>query len=87
VDPRTVIIGEIGLGGQIRLVSQLELRLREAAKLGFQRAIVPKGQILPTTGLEELEIVPVGRLLEAIIAALPSGDRSEVDKEISREET
>jgi DNA repair protein RadA/Sms len=83
VDPRTVIIGEIGLGGQIRLVSQLELRLREAAKLGFQRAIVPKGQVLPTTGLEELEIVPVGRLLEAIIAALPSGDRSEVGKEIS----
>lgn len=86
VDPRTVIIGEIGLGGQIRLVSQLELRLREAAKLGFQRAIVPKGQVLPSIGLEELEIVPVGRLLEAIIAALPSGDRSEVGKEISREE-
>lgn len=60
VDPRTVIIGEIGLGGQIRLVSQLELRLREAAKLGFQRAIVPKGQVLPTTGLEELEIVACG---------------------------
>jgi hypothetical protein len=36
VDPRTVLIGEVGLGGQVRLVSQMELRLKEAAKLGFK---------------------------------------------------
>lgn len=86
VDPRTVIIGEIGLGGQIRLVAQLELRLKEAAKLGFQRAIVPKGQALPSTGLEELEIIPVGRLLEAIVAALPPSDRREISDEVNKEE-
>lgn len=74
VDPRTVIIGEIGLGGQIRLVSQLELRLKEAAKLGFQRAIVPKGQALPPL---DLEVIPVGRLLDAIVAALPPNARHE----------
>ncbi|MCS6813264.1 MAG: DNA repair protein RadA, partial [Cyanobacteria bacterium] len=44
VDPEMVLIGEVGLGGQIRPVSQLELRLKEAMKLGFKRAIVPKGQ-------------------------------------------
>ncbi len=72
VDPRTVMIGEVGLGGQVRLVSQMELRLKEAAKLGFKRAIIPKGQTLPDMGLE---IIPVGRVLDAIIAALPGGLR------------
>jgi DNA repair protein RadA/Sms len=68
VDPSTVIIGEVGLGGQIRSVSQMELRLKEAAKLGFKRAIVPKGQ---NFGELELEIVQVGKLIEAITAAIP----------------
>jgi DNA repair protein RadA/Sms len=72
VDPRTVMIGEVGLGGQVRLVSQMELRIKEAAKLGFKRAIIPKGQMLPDMGLE---IIPVGRVLDAIIAALPGGLR------------
>lgn len=69
VDPHTVIIGEVGLGGQVRPVSQLELRLREAAKLGFKRAIIPKGQIPPDLGMT---IIPVAKVLDAIIAAIPS---------------
>lgn len=69
VDPRTVLIGEVGLGGQIRLVSQMELRLKEAAKLGFKRAIVPKGQTFPDD--LGLEIIPVGKVIDAIIAAIP----------------
>jgi DNA repair protein RadA/Sms len=73
VDPFTVIIGEVGLGGQVRSVSQLELRLKEAAKLGFKRAIIPKGQVLADTGLE---LIPVGRVADAIIAALPAQGRS-----------
>jgi DNA repair protein RadA/Sms len=68
VDPSTVIIGEVGLGGQIRSVSQMELRLKEAAKLGFKRAIVPKGQNLGELGLE---VIQVGKLIEAITAAIP----------------
>jgi DNA repair protein RadA/Sms len=72
VDPRTVMIGEVGLGGQVRLVSQMELRLKEAAKLGFKRAIVPKGQVLPDL---DIEVIPVSRVLDAIIAALPGGLR------------
>jgi DNA repair protein RadA/Sms len=72
VDPLTVIIGEVGLGGQVRSVSQLELRLKEAAKLGFKRAIIPKGQVLPETGLE---LIPVGRVADAIVAALPAQSR------------
>ncbi len=67
VDPYTVLIGEVGLGGQVRPVSQLDLRLKEAAKLGFKRAIVPKGQ----GGLDTpLEIVPVARVMDAIALGL-----------------
>jgi DNA repair protein RadA/Sms len=68
VDPHTVIIGEVGLGGQVRPVSQLELRLREAAKLGFKRAIVPHGQNPPDLGLE---VISVSKVLDAIIEAIP----------------
>jgi DNA repair protein RadA/Sms len=71
VDPRTVVIGEVGLGGQIRPVSQMELRLKEAAKLGYQRAIIPQVQ-KPTRC--ELEIIPVARVLDAITMALVADD-------------
>ncbi|MEM8830940.1 MAG: DNA repair protein RadA [Cyanobacteria bacterium P01_G01_bin.19] len=70
VDPRTVLIGEVGLGGQVRLVSQMELRLKEAAKLGFKKAIVPKGQSFPSD--MGLEIIPISKVIDAIIAAIPS---------------
>lgn len=69
VDPNLVIIGEVGLGGQVRLVSQMEMRLKEAAKLGFQQAIVPKGTVCKDVGLE---VLPVARVVEAIALALGS---------------
>ena len=67
VDPTTVLIGEVGLGGQVRPISQMEIRLKEAAKLGFKRAIVPKGTHV--TGIK-LDIIPVGRVVDAIATAL-----------------
>ncbi len=76
VDPLTVIIGEVGLGGQVRSVSQMELRLKEAFKLGFKRAIVPKGQVFPDL---EIETIPVSRVADAIVAALKPS--SQVDRE------
>jgi DNA repair protein RadA/Sms len=79
VAPYTVLIGEVGLGGQIRAVSQMELRLKEAAKLGFKRAIVPKGhQTFPDLGLE---IIPVGRVIDAIVAAIPSEQGQDYEEE------
>ena len=41
MDSQTAIVGEIGLSGEIRAVTQPALRLKEAAKLGFTNAIVP----------------------------------------------
>lgn len=74
VDPETVLIGEVGLGGQVRPVSQLELRLKEAAKLGFKRAIVPTSQVI--SGME-LEIIPVARVVDAIAIGLVGGGRAD----------
>ncbi len=79
VDSGTVLIGEVGLGGQVRSVSQMELRLKEAAKLGFQRAIVPKGQKFPEL---DIEIVPVSKVIDAIIAAIPQQTLTDEDLEM-----
>jgi DNA repair protein RadA/Sms len=66
----TVLIGEIGLSGELRMVSQMPARLREAAKLGFKTAIVPrrlrKGEPWP----EGIEVNEVRSLRQALEAAL-----------------
>ncbi|MCC5655591.1 DNA repair protein RadA [Nostoc sp. XA010] len=83
VDPGTVLIGEVGLGGQVRSVSQMELRLKEAAKLGFKRAIVPKGTKFPDLNIE---ILPVSKVIDAIIAAIPHQELTADDLEPDEEE-
>jgi DNA repair protein RadA/Sms len=77
--PGTVLIGELGLGGQLRPVGQLELRLQESARLGFRRAVVPKGSGLGrlAAGLD-LQLLEAGSVAEALVAALgvnPADDR------------
>jgi DNA repair protein RadA/Sms len=71
VTPRTVALGEVGLLGELRSVPGLERRLREAARLGYVRAIVPRpardGRLPEVPGLE---VVAVATLREALAAAL-----------------
>ena len=70
----TVVVGELGLAGEVRRVSQLERRLQEAARHGLTRALIPAGA---RTGRPAgLEIVEVRTLAEAISALLPSHIRS-----------
>ncbi|MFM8524586.1 MAG: DNA repair protein RadA [Cyanobacteriota bacterium] len=76
----TVLVGELGLGGQLRAVGQLELRLQEAARLGFRRAVVPRGSGLGrlAAGLD-LQLLEAGSVNEALVAALginPADDRA-----------
>ncbi|MFQ5570344.1 MAG: DNA repair protein RadA [Rhodothermales bacterium] len=69
-DTGTVLIGEVGLGGEIRTVSQLELRLKEAAKLGFERAIVPKNNLqgfTPPTGIEVTGAEQLRKVLDRVL--------------------
>ncbi len=68
VGPEVVAFGEVGLSGEIRAVSQAELRLREAAKLGFKKAVIPKGSASRLRENFGLEIVPVGDVKEALEA-------------------
>ncbi len=60
-----VVFGEVGLAGEIRPVPNGQERLKEAAKHGFKRAIVPKGN-LSRKGPEGLEVIGVNRLSEAL---------------------
>jgi DNA repair protein RadA/Sms len=70
----TVAIGEVGLLGELRSVPGLERRLREAARLGFGRAIVPRsGRGGPLPDIAGLEIVAVASLRSAIDNALADG--------------
>jgi len=66
------IVGEIGLSGELRAVSQLERRLSEAAKLGFRRCLVPKSLRRRGKVPEGIEIVGARSVGEALEAALLS---------------
>jgi DNA repair protein RadA/Sms len=72
VEAGTVAAGEVGLLGELRVVGGLERRLREAARLGFRRAIVPAGRGRPP-GVPGLDIIAVATLRDAIRAALATG--------------
>ena len=64
-------LGEVGLSGELRAVSQLEPRLREAAKLGFRRCLVPRSrQLREGSRPEGLEIIQCRTLHEAVETAL-----------------
>jgi len=61
--------GEVGLSGEIRAVSQTEVRLKEAAKIGFKRAIIPRSSAERLKEKFGLDIVPVSSVSEALEAA------------------
>lgn len=70
IGDKTVAIGEVGLGGEVRSVTFLETRLREAQRIGFTKAIVPKHNLKQLNEKEfpELQLVGVSYLREAIEA-------------------
>lgn len=82
--PETVVFGEIGLSGEIRAVSQLEARLKEAAKLGFTRALIPtvrkrkgKGRSLPKMDMKIREISHLVDLVSLLAVPKKSSSESE----------
>jgi DNA repair protein RadA/Sms len=62
-----MVFGEVGLSGEIRPVPNGQERIREAAKHGFKRAIVPKGNV-PKDVVKGMEVVGVSRLADALDA-------------------
>lgn len=66
IDAKTVIIGEIGLTGEVRHASALAQRLSEAEKLGFSRAIAPKSSMGKLPRKYDLNVMPVDRISVAL---------------------
>ena len=69
--PQAVLIGEVGLGGEVRSISQANLRIREAEKLGFRHCVLPKNNFKNLDYRKEsIEIIPVSSLKEALDVTL-----------------
>ncbi len=68
--PDDILIGEVGLTGEIRRVSRIEQRVQEAAKLGFKRAIIPSRNLDGWTIPKEIEVIGINSVHEALKASL-----------------
>jgi DNA repair protein RadA/Sms len=66
----TVLIGEVGLSGELRMVGQVSARLWEAAQLGFKTAVLPRNMRRGETWPEGIEIVEARSLQQALQSAL-----------------
>jgi len=70
IDFTTLVMGEVGLGGEVRAISQAELRIREAAKMGFKRCLLPERNVAkldPIEGIELVGIKEVGDALDMVL--------------------
>lgn len=70
----TILIGEIGLSGELRMVGQMPARLREAAKLGFKTAIVPKRLRRGEPWPDGMQIIEARSINQALEHALMAGE-------------
>ncbi len=69
IDPNTVVLGEVGLAGEVRMVNQVEKRIQEVSKMGFKRCIIPQGNLKTLNNFsskKDLEIIGVKTVQEAI---------------------
>jgi len=68
--PDTVIIGEVGLSGEVRAVNRMESRVAEAAKLGFKQCIIPAANRAVLADHDNLRVVQVRTISEALDHAM-----------------
>jgi DNA repair protein RadA/Sms len=71
LDGRTLVLGEVGLAGEVRAVAQADARLAEAARLGFTRALIPAGNARHADVPEGLSVEPVETVAEALDRLFP----------------
>jgi DNA repair protein RadA/Sms len=72
IDADTVVIGEVGLGGEVRSVSRIESRIKEAIVMGFKRCVIPKRNLKGLSGIfkEKIDIVGIELVEEAVHALI-----------------
>jgi DNA repair protein RadA/Sms len=64
--PETVVLGEVGLAGEVRSISQISLRIKEAERLGFKHCVIPKNNHKNLDYAKKtMELIPVSTLKEA----------------------
>lgn len=68
VDPRTVVFGEVGLAGEIRAVNRALVRIKEAATLGFTRALLPKSNLPLSENHEGIQLIGVSSVSDFLRA-------------------
>jgi DNA repair protein RadA/Sms len=66
LDEDTLAFGEVGLSGEVRNVPRALLRVKEAARLGFKRCIVPAASVKQLKDVKDIEIVPVRYLRDVL---------------------
>lgn len=66
IDPQTVLFGEVGLTGEVRAVSQPELRVKEAARLGFNRCVLPQSSLKNLDAPKGMQLIGVRHASEAL---------------------
>ena len=66
VQPGTALIGEIGLTGEVRAVTMIEKKIREAEKMGMKRIVLPKASMKKGSGNFDIEIIAVDRISLAL---------------------
>jgi DNA repair protein RadA/Sms len=64
IAPKAVLLGELGLSGEVRPVSQIHARLREAAAMGFDKGILPAGNLPLLEPVGQMELLPVRTVQE-----------------------
>ena len=71
-------VGEVGLAGEIRAVPCIEQRIREAARLGFTKILIPKRSLdRQPIEIEGIEIIPVRAIFDAMLAVEKAAGRQE----------
>ena len=71
IDADLVVLGEIGLTGEVRAAGHVEARLREAAKLGFRRCLVPQTNVQAASMVAGIESIGIRTVSEALQLVLP----------------
>ena len=66
IPEKLVAFGEVGLSGEVRAVSQVENRVMEAKRLGFETVVLPKANMKSCRNIQGIKMIPVGTVREAI---------------------
>ncbi|MBI3596388.1 MAG: DNA repair protein RadA [Nitrospirae bacterium] len=66
LDPKILVLGEVGLGGEVRAIHQADARLREAAKMGFKQCLLPERNRMRLNGVDGIDTIGIGHIRQAL---------------------